>query len=343
MTAPEHRPCPGCTRDVPRAFLVCPYCHALMHRESLQALTREAEDLTARGDPAGALTRWREALTLLPPASRQHAEVQRRADALTRALDASSTTPGAGATSPAGLSGGKKGLAGALAVAGLFLLKFKGLALLVLSQGKLLLLGLFKLPTLLSMLLWFGVTSDQGWGFALGILFSLYIHEMGHVLALTRRGFPATAPMFIPGLGALVRLQQRPANAIEDARIGLAGPLFGLGAAAVALALSYVLHSPTALAVASLGGSINLFNLLPVWQLDGARGLRPLSRSQRWTVAAALLVSALLGRSVMCWAVCALFVERALRDTPDPDGDPVALRQWLVLVPTLTLLASLTR
>jgi Zn-dependent protease len=242
---------------------------------------------------------------------------------------------------PVGRSG-KKGVAGALAVLGMLLLKFKGLVLLALTQGKLLLLGLFKLPTLLSMLVWLGVTGDRGWGLGLGVLLSLYIHEMGHVLAMTRRGIPATAPMFLPGIGAFVRLQQRPANALEDARIGLAGPLFGLGAAVASWALSYLAHSPTALAVASLGASLNLFNLVPVWQLDGARGLRSLNTAQRWTVAAVLLVSALLGRSMLCWAVCGVFVFRALRDPPDPDGDPVAQRHWLILVPTLTLLASLT-
>ena len=37
--------------------------------------------------------------------------------------------------------------------------------------------------------------------------------------------------MFIPGFGAFVRLKAHPASVGEDARVGLAGPLWGLGAA----------------------------------------------------------------------------------------------------------------
>src|SRR3989454_12639768 len=69
-----------------------------------------------------------------------------------------------------------------------------------------------------------------GWKFALGVVLSIYVHEMGHVQALQRYGIKATAPMFIPGVGAVVRLKQYPASPREDARVGLAGPLGGLGA-----------------------------------------------------------------------------------------------------------------
>src|SRR4029079_13484890 len=92
--------------------------------------------------------------------------------------------------------------------------------------------------TVLSMLLSLGVYwTAWGWKFALGIVLSIYVHEMGHVIVLGRYGFRATAPMFIPGLGALVRLRQHVVNPREDAEIGLAGPIYGLGAALVALGL----------------------------------------------------------------------------------------------------------
>src|SRR5207302_3963478 len=97
-------------------------------------------------------------------------------------------------------------------------------ALFLLTKGKLLLLGLTKATTFFSMLLSLGVYwAAWGWKFALGLVLSIYIHEMGHVFALRRLGFKASAPMFIPGLGALIRLRQHPANPREDAEIGLAG------------------------------------------------------------------------------------------------------------------------
>ena len=34
-----------------------------------------------------------------------------------------------------------------------------------------------------------------GWKFAVGVVLSIYVHEMGHVQALQRYGIKATAPM----------------------------------------------------------------------------------------------------------------------------------------------------
>ena len=119
-----------------------------------------------------------------------------------------------------------------LGFVGMLIWKLKVVLLFVLTKGKLLLLGLTKSSTFLSMFASFAVYwAAWGWPFALGLVVSIYIHEMGHVDALRRYGFKATAPMFIPGLGALIRLQQHPTNPAEDARIGLAGPLWGMGAA----------------------------------------------------------------------------------------------------------------
>src|SRR5688500_6713569 len=115
--------------------------------------------------------------------------------------------------------------------------------------------------------------------FALGFVLSIYVHEMGHVAALRRFGLEATAPMFVPGLGAFLRLRGQHLAPYENAPIGLAGPLWGLGAATVALAVSRAGGGPMWAAIAHTGAWINLFNLLPVWQLDGNRGYAALSKS----------------------------------------------------------------
>ena len=120
-----------------------------------------------------------------------------------------------------------KWLAG-LGAFGAMLAKFKWAALFLLGKGKVLLVGLTQAKTFLSMAVALAVyASVYGWKFALGLIVSIYIHEMGHVVWLRRYGIAATAPMFIPGLGALVRLKQYPANPAEDARVGLAGPIWG--------------------------------------------------------------------------------------------------------------------
>jgi Zn-dependent protease len=172
------------------------------------------------------------------------------------------------------------------------LLKFKTAALLLLTKAKFLLLGLGQLKTLLSMLAFFGVYwSIYGWRFAAGFVIGIYIHEMGHVWMLRHYGLRASAPMFIPGLGAFVSLYGSPANVGEDARIGLAGPLWGAGAAIASLAMALAFPGGVWPAIARATAYINLFNLTPVWMLDGGRGFRALDRQQRlyWLGLAAVL------------------------------------------------------
>lgn len=268
--------CPQCRTEIAPSLLVCPSCKRLVHAGELKRLAAEAEQAVAVHDLSRALSLWRQALDLLPRGTRQHEIISNKVDDLSRRVGTG--TPGAqpvGAPHP-----GSKWTkpAGVLGTIGLLSL---------LSKGKLLLLGLTKAGTFFSMLLSFGVYwTAWGWKFALGLVLSIYVHEMGHVFMLQRFGIKATAPMFIPGFGAMVRLKQYPANPREDARVGLAGPLWGLGAA-IAAYLLYVGTGWTSLAgIARVGAWINLFNLLPVWQLDGGRGSRSLNRMQRWILAA---------------------------------------------------------
>ncbi len=189
---------------------------------------------------------------------------------------------------PAAQAGGEaKKKVGVIGTIGALLLKFKTLGLVILTKGKLVLLGLTKLNTLLSMLVSIGFYwALYGWKFGLGFVLSIYVHEMGHVTALARYGIPASPPMFIPGFGAFVRLKAYPASPGEDARVGLAGPLWGLGAALACMGIGVITDSGLFTALAKVGAWINVFNLIPVWQLDGSRGFRALTRQHRIYVAA---------------------------------------------------------
>jgi len=82
-------------------------------------------------------------------------------------------------------------------------------------------------------------------------------------------------------LGALIRLRGVRLPPVPDARIGLAGPLYGLGTAVAALGVYSLTHVKIWGIIANFGGVINLFNLIPVWQLDGSRGFHSLTRMQR--------------------------------------------------------------
>jgi len=265
--------CAECGTDLAPGFNACPTCGRLVHSEMLKKLAAQAASAEQAGDLSAALGAWRDTLDLLPPGSRQHAEILQRVQALSAQVEEAPAAPKG--------ADWKKSAVGVGSVA-LLVLKFA-------SKAKFLLMGLTKLPTLLSMLAWVGVYwSLWGWKFALGMGISIYIHEMGHVWMLRRYGIRATAPMFIPGFGALVRLQQYPATVIEDARIGLAGPMWGLGAAGACFGLYLATGEPFWGALAQFGAMINLFNLIPIWQLDGGRGFRSLTRGQRWLAAIAV-------------------------------------------------------
>jgi len=134
-----------------------------------------------------------------------------------------------------------------------------------------------------------------GWWFGVGLVGLIFVHEMGHVLALRRQGVPASAPLFIPFMGAVIGMKKMPENAWREAEVALAGPVLGsLGAAAVWAAGSYY-HSHFLVALAFVGFFINLFNLIPVVPLDGGRAVAALHPAI-WLLGLAGLVALLILR-----------------------------------------------
>jgi Zn-dependent protease len=112
-----------------------------------------------------------------------------------------------------------------------------------------------------------------GWSFALGFVVLLFVHEIGHVIQLRREGIKASAPMFIPFMGALITAKSLGQNALAEARVGLAGPVLGSLGAAACLAIGEATNSDLFRALAYIGFFLNLFNLLPVVPLDGGRAM----------------------------------------------------------------------
>jgi Zn-dependent protease len=162
------------------------------------------------------------------------------------------------------------------------------------AKFKLLLVALPKLKVLTtsgSMLVSIAAYSlFFGWTFAVGFVLLLLVHEMGHVIQLRREGIKASAPMFIPFLGAVVAAKSLGENATAEARVGLAGPVLGsLGAAA--LIPVYLLTGDELWRVLAFTGFfLNLFNLLPVVPLDGGRAMAAMA-PWMWFVGFAALVA----------------------------------------------------
>ncbi len=133
-----------------------------------------------------------------------------------------------------------------------------------------------------------------GLPFAVGFVLLLLLHELGHVFQMRREGIKASAPIFIPFLGAVIAARSLGEDAAAEARVGLAGPVAGTIATLVPLGLWLATGDEFWRALAYLGFLLNLFNLLPVVPLDGGRAMAALSPLVWMAGLAGLLVLAFL-------------------------------------------------
>jgi Zn-dependent protease len=111
------------------------------------------------------------------------------------------------------------------------------------------------------------------WGlpFAVGFVLLILVHELGHVIELRRQGVPASAPLFIPFLGAVIGMKELPDDAWKEAKVALAGPILGSVGAAACWVAAEVTDSELLMGLAFVGFFLNLFNLIPIVPLDGGR------------------------------------------------------------------------
>jgi Zn-dependent protease len=172
--------------------------------------------------------------------------------------------PASPAAEPQRSSAGKRTVLGSLGAGAMVLLsKLKFLAVLG---------SVLKLKTVATMLLTIGIYAMQwGWGFATGFVLLILIHEAGHAVAMQREGIPATAPVFIPFVGAFIAMRGRPRNAYVEAKVAIAGPVAGSIAAWATLAAGLALGRPLLVGLGHAAVFLNLFNLIPVSPLDGGR------------------------------------------------------------------------
>ena len=176
-----------------------------------------------------------------------------------------------------------------LVAAGALIVKFA-------AKIKVLLVALPKLKLLTtsgSMLVSIGAYAlIWGWQFGVGFVLLLFVHEMGHVIQLRREGVPASAPLFIPFLGAVVGMKRLPDNALAEARVGLAGPVLGTLGSAALIPIYLATGNNLFRALAFFGFFLNLFNLAPVLPLDGGRAMAAMAPWMWFLGFAAMIVAA---------------------------------------------------
>jgi tetratricopeptide (TPR) repeat protein/Zn-dependent protease len=112
----------------------------------------------------------------------------------------------------------------------------------------------------------------------------LLFHEGGHVFAMKMFGYRDVTMLFIPFLGALATAKKEDASLTEKVLISLAGPVPGL-IIGIGLAIAFSNENPFEIINSGLNSDkpswilplawtligLNLFNLLPVYPLDGGQ------------------------------------------------------------------------
>jgi Zn-dependent protease len=163
----------------------------------------------------------------------------------------------------------------------------------------------------------------------LAVTLSLLVHELGH--ALVARHYQLRPHILLHGFGGLTG-HERPRSGGQDALIVAAGPLAGLLLGAFCWVLPSVIppRSQQGLDLLVLMTAINvqwsLFNLLPIWPMDGGQLLR-LGASKLWKPARGERVTHILSLVVVITITSLTFFTSLL-----PSGNLVlmilALTAW---------------
>lgn len=160
---------------------------------------------------------------------------------------------------------------GLLAILGLVFGKFKILLGPLLFLVKLLKLGKFLTTGLSMVLMIVSYTFFYGWKFAAGIVGLIFVHEMGHMVFARLRKLDVSWPVFIPFLGAFIKMKEQPRDAKTEAFVAIGGPLIGMLGAFVCLGIAALGKSTFWAALAYFGFFITVFNMIPAHPLDGGR------------------------------------------------------------------------
>lgn len=186
---------------------------------------------------------------------------------------------------------------------------------------------------LLGGLIWY---VSGSWVIAVALIWGLFVHEYGHVLAMNRLGMGPARIHIIPFFGGAAVSQRLPQSEWHGVLVSLAGPAFGLLAAIPWFAGFIVTHQPEWLVGAAVIAAVNLINLAPAPPLDGSKALGPvLARIHPMLELLAMLA---VGVLILWWAFMTgrlflvIFLAIALighmkRGVRRPEGRPLTGRE----------------
>jgi len=146
----------------------------------------------------------------------------------------------------------------------------------MLNMGPTIMMALSMLLSIIVYALAFGLK------FALGFVVLLFVHEYGHLIASRVVGLKVSNPIFIPFIGAVIRIKDLPLNAKMEANVAIGGPAMGTLSALFCLAAYFWTNSMLMLVLSYTACLLNLFNLIPCDPLDGGRIAAAISPRLWW-------------------------------------------------------------
>lgn len=159
-------------------------------------------------------------------------------------------------------------------------------------------------------------------GLLVCVTVTVFVHEMGHVVAMKIYGYKNIKMLLIPWFGGLASGEPTEQDAYKTAMVVAFGPFLGLVSVFLAICLAIALRSPWIVRYAIVAWYINVFNLLPITPLDGgyfvneailARYPRA-QRVFRWVAVAVLVLLALRWNSILLGCIAGyVFIIRDYR------------------------------
>lgn len=143
--------------------------------------------------------------------------------------------------------------------------------------------------------------------FALALIGVLVFHEYGHLRAMKKFGIPTKGMYLIPFVGGLA-VGDMPKSRWQDVYISMMGPVFGLLMTVAFYIVYLITESHFAGLVASTSALLNLFNLIPVYPLDGGRVVKSLVFSGRNYLALVALLAISAACFVLAWKLGFYFI-----------------------------------
>lgn len=176
---------------------------------------------------------------------------------------------------------------------------------------------------LLSLLFFFSLGfARDGLSGVLMLIGVLFIHEAGHWIGMKCFRYRDVKMFFIPMFGAAVSGHDSRPSARKDCIVSLLGPVPGILLGIGLLVISALMHQPMLRQFAQIMLFLNLFNLIPMFPLDGGRVIDALLLSRHpWVeVIGKVLTAGLMGWIAYAsrdflFGFIALMVAASLRST----------------------------